>query len=47
MKNAKTMITSPKPLSTKEISKFLNHVLRHAPETIGMSLDANGWLEIV
>ena len=27
-------------------SKFLSLVLRHKPETIGMSLDPEGWLEI-
>lgn len=27
-------------------SKFLSLVLRHAPETIGLSLDANGWAEV-
>jgi putative RNA 2'-phosphotransferase len=29
-----------------ETSKFLSYVLRHAPESIGLSLDANGWAEI-
>ena len=27
-------------------SKFLSLVLRHKPETIGLSLDANGWADI-
>jgi putative RNA 2'-phosphotransferase len=27
-------------------SKFLSLVLRHQPETIGVSLDAEGWIEI-
>lgn len=40
------MTTPPKPLTHREISKFLSHVLRHAPETIGISLDANGWVDI-
>jgi putative RNA 2'-phosphotransferase len=40
------MTTQPKPLTHREISKFLSHVLRHAPETIGISLDANGWVDI-
>jgi len=31
---------------TKEISKFLSYVLRHAPETIGLRLDANGWADV-
>ncbi|MCD9185967.1 MAG: RNA 2'-phosphotransferase [Pyrinomonadaceae bacterium] len=29
-----------------KISKFLSLVLRHAPETVGLSLDENGWLKI-
>lgn len=28
---------------TKELSKFLSLVLRHAPETIKLNLDSNGW----
>jgi hypothetical protein len=28
------------------ISKFLSLVLRHRPETIGISLDEKGWMEI-
>lgn len=28
------------------ISKFLSLVLRHKPETVGLTLDANGWVEI-
>ena len=31
---------------SKEISKFLSYVLRHAPERIGLSLDANGWADV-
>jgi putative RNA 2'-phosphotransferase len=27
-------------------SKFLAYVLRHTPESIGLTLDANGWAEI-
>ncbi|HEX8676784.1 MAG TPA: RNA 2'-phosphotransferase [Segetibacter sp.] len=33
-------------LSTKQltsVSKFISLVLRHKPETIGLTLDANGW----
>jgi len=30
----------------KEISKFLSYVLRHAPESIGLKLDANGWVPV-
>ncbi|MDR2688363.1 MAG: RNA 2'-phosphotransferase [Azoarcus sp.] len=29
-----------------EISKFLSFVLRHKPETIGLTLDAEGWTNI-
>lgn len=28
------------------ISKFLSLVLRHQPETIGIQLDQNGWVDI-
>jgi putative RNA 2'-phosphotransferase len=31
---------------SKEISKFLSYVLRHAPESIGLGLDANGWADV-
>jgi len=31
---------------SKEISKMLSLVLRHAPERIGITLDQNGWTEI-
>jgi putative RNA 2'-phosphotransferase len=31
---------------SKEISKFLSYVLRHAPESIGLDLDANGWADV-
>ncbi|WP_337271241.1 RNA 2'-phosphotransferase [Oryzifoliimicrobium ureilyticus] len=31
---------------TKEISKLLSHVLRHAPERLGITLDANGWTSV-
>lgn len=31
---------------SKHISKFLSLVLRHAPETINLSLDQNGWAEV-
>lgn len=31
---------------TKNTSKFLSLVLRHAPETIKLSLDANGWANV-
>jgi putative RNA 2'-phosphotransferase len=29
------------------ISKFLSLVLRHQPETIGIKLEVNGWVNIV
>lgn len=31
---------------TKNTSKFLSLVLRHAPETIKLSLDSNGWASV-
>lgn len=31
---------------SKEISKFLSLVLRHAPDTIGIKLDAQGWVRV-
>jgi putative RNA 2'-phosphotransferase len=31
---------------SKEISKFLSYVLRHAPDSIGLNLDANGWADV-
>jgi putative RNA 2'-phosphotransferase len=33
-------------MNKKKISKFLSLVLRHKPETIGIKLDENGWVEI-
>jgi putative RNA 2'-phosphotransferase len=30
----------------KQISKFLSYVLRHNPEAIGITLDANGWADV-
>lgn len=32
--------------SDVERSKFLSYVLRHAPESIGIALDANGWVSV-
>lgn len=29
-----------------QTSKFLSYVLRHAPDTIGLTLDAQGWADI-
>ena len=31
---------------TKATSKFLSYVLRHAPDSIGITLDAQGWVAI-
>jgi putative RNA 2'-phosphotransferase len=30
----------------KDVSRFLSHVLRHDPESIGLALDAHGWARI-
>ncbi|MBP6965309.1 MAG: RNA 2'-phosphotransferase [Armatimonadetes bacterium] len=30
----------------KRVSKFMSFVLRHDPECIGLSVDANGWAEV-
>ncbi len=30
----------------KSISKFLSYILRHHPESIGLSLDKNGWASV-
>ena len=32
--------------TTKDISKFLSLVLRHAPEKIALTLDENGWANV-
>jgi putative RNA 2'-phosphotransferase len=34
------------PNRTVKISKFLSRVLRHKPETIGLSLDKAGWVSV-
>lgn len=31
---------------TRDISKFLSYVLRHAPDEIGLTLDAGGWAPV-
>lgn len=31
---------------SKETSKFLSYVLRHAPESIGITLDPQGWVAV-
>lgn len=33
-------------MNNKKISKFLSLILRHQPETIGIKLDENGWVDI-
>ena len=33
-------------MSETEISKFLSYILRHKPESIGLSLNTEGWLDI-
>lgn len=33
-------------MNNKKISKFLSLILRHKPETIGIELDENGWIDI-
>src|ERR1700741_1974104 len=30
----------------KDVSRFLSHVLRHEPQSIGLTLDAQGWARI-
>lgn len=34
------------PAETVKISKFLNLVLRHKPDEIGLTLDAHGWADV-
>ena len=31
---------------SRELSKFLSYVLRHAPESIGIRLDDHGWVDV-
>lgn len=33
-------------MNTKSLSKFISLILRHKPETIGISLDSHGWADI-
>ena len=37
---------SSQPFNPVKISKFLSLVLRHKPETVGIELDAQGWVDI-
>ena len=34
------------PPNLKRISKFMSLVLRHRPESIGLELDENGWVDV-
>lgn len=34
-------------MSLKETSKFISLILRHKPETIGITLDEHGWANAV
>jgi len=33
-------------MSDKNVSKFISLVLRHKPETIGITLDEHGWADV-
>ena len=33
-------------LDEKDISKFISLILRHKPETIGITLDEHGWADV-
>ena len=33
-------------MNKKQLSKFLSFVLRHKPETLGLKIDKNGWINI-
>jgi len=33
-------------MGKKDVSRFLSLVLRHKPETIGITLDENGWVDV-
>ncbi|MEO7497655.1 MAG: RNA 2'-phosphotransferase [Massilia sp.] len=39
-------MTDPQHRDLVSASKFMSLVLRHAPETIGLGLDENGWAEV-
>lgn len=34
-------------MSHTKVSKFISLILRHKPETIGISLDEHGWANVV
>ena len=33
-------------MSLKDVSKYMSLILRHKPETIGISLDEHGWINV-
>jgi putative RNA 2'-phosphotransferase len=33
-------------MKTKDISRFLSLILRHEPETVGVTMDKNGWVSV-
>ena len=33
-------------MTPEDVSKFIAYVLRHAPESVGLRLDAEGWADI-
>lgn len=33
-------------MNIKKTSKFLSLILRHKPETVGIELDSNGWVDV-
>ena len=33
-------------MSYEKISKYMSMILRHRPETIGITLDEHGWAEV-
>lgn len=34
-------------MNDKQVSKFMSYVLRHHPEEVGLTLDENGWVDIL
>nr|WP_299732173.1 RNA 2'-phosphotransferase [Devosia sp.] len=38
--------TSNRSPGIKELGKLLSHVLRHAPERLGITIDENGWTQV-
>jgi putative RNA 2'-phosphotransferase len=44
--NARTDHQPPDERRTVKVSKYLSKHLRHRPDHIGVTLDANGWVEI-